>query len=481
MDGMAEHLSALDSMFLELEQADDGAHMHIGAALEFAGAPPTIEHLRAQVAQRLPLLPRFSQKLSSTHTSGLSWLTWEPAGDVDVAGHVQHVRLPDPAGREELLEWLSDFWSHRLDRTRPLWEMALIDSVGDGAWALATKTHHCIVDGVGSLDIGDVVLDSEPHPAPREMPPVTRVDNGHGHSWLAPETLLGVARAGVGTLRHPRAAVEQTAAMTELLVREEVIAAPHCSLNQSLGATHHFTSIRFRLDEIKAIKTALGGTVNDVVLALCAGGLRQMLLARGELPPERGLRAQVPVNIRSSAHEHDLGNQLTSLFITLPVAESDPLARYEQVLGAQSGAKGGSQRGAGKGMVELMDALPPAAAGVLGRTLFGHARMFNLTITNVPGPRERRYAFGSRLEEVLPLVPLFAGHAVGIAAVSYADSIVFGLHGDRAAAPDLAELADGIDHAFWELRPSVIRSARRRSASRPKRRDADAQLASSHR
>jgi len=173
---MSEQLSMLDTMFLELEQFDEAAHMHIGAALVFdalpGGGTPTIGALRDHIRERVGMLPRYVQKLSGVHAGPLTWLTWEPAKAVDLDAHVHHATLPAPGGEAELHEWLGEFWSHRLDRRRPLWEMTLLDGLEDGRWALASKTHHCLVDGVGSLDIGHVLLDVSPEGSPPQPPPM---------------------------------------------------------------------------------------------------------------------------------------------------------------------------------------------------------------------------------------------------------------------------------------------------------------------
>ncbi len=235
-------------------------------------------------------------------------------------------------------------------------------------------------------------------------------------------------------------------------MRDEVIAAPQTSLNGPMSGTRQFATVRLDLADVKAVKSHLGGTVNDVVLAICAGGLRHLLLARGDALPE-GLRAQVPVNIRAQDREHSLGNELTSLFVELPVTEADPLARYRRVQERAQELKAGSQRAGGKTIVDLADMGPPLAGNLIARSMFGGTRMFNLTITNVPGPQQRLYAFGAPLVEVLPLVPLFAGHTIGIAVVSYAGQMAFGLNADRMSAPDVAVLAEGIERSFAELRP----------------------------
>jgi len=231
-----------------------------------------------------------------------------------------------------------------------------------------------------------------------------------------------------------------------------------------MSGTRHFATVRLDLADVKATKTRLGGTVNDVVLAVCAGGLRHLLLSRGEELPEGGLRAQVPVNIRSEDQEHTLGNELTSLFVELPVSETDPIARYRRVVERAKRLKAGSQRAGGKMIVDLADMGPPLAGALLARSMFGGTRMFNLTITNVPGSPQRLYAFGAPLVEVLPLVPLFAGHTIGIAVVSYAGQMVFGLNADRMAAPDIGVLAQGIERSFSELRPPEGKRSRRRPA-----------------
>jgi diacylglycerol O-acyltransferase / wax synthase len=470
---MGEQLSMLDTMFLELEQADASAHMHIGAALIFDplpdGGTPDIGPFRDHIRARVGILPRFAQQLSGPHAGPLTWLTWEPAEAFDVDAHVHHATLPAPGGEAELHEWLGDFWSHRLDRHRPLWEMTLVDGLQGGRWALVSKTHHCLVDGVGSVDIGHLLLDDSPQasplpPQPLPAPILHDGEHGTGRFWLSPGLVVRGARAGLGAARHPRASLDHVRAAVELIVREEVIATARSSLNGPMSGTRHFATVQLDLADVKEIKTRLGGTVNDVVLALCAGGLRHLLLSRGDELPEGNLRAQVPVNIRTEDQEHSLGNELTSLFVDLPVAVADPTARYRAVAERAARLKSGSQRTGGKTIIDLADMGPPLAGALLARSMFGSTRMFNLTITNVPGPQQRLYAFGAPLVEILPLVPLFAGHTIGIAVVSYAGEIVFGLNADRVAAPDVNVLAEGIERSFAELRAPRAKRRRRRPA-----------------
>jgi WS/DGAT/MGAT family acyltransferase len=469
---MGEQLSMLDTMFLELEQFDASAHMHIGAALVFdplpGGGVPDMAEFREHLQARLGILPRFTQQLSAPTAGPLTWLTWEPAPGFDLDAHLHRATLPAPGGEAELHAWLGDFWSHRLDRHRPLWEMTLLDGLEDGRWVLATKTHHCLVDGVGSLDIGHLLLDASPDAPPvpeqpADVGPAGDGPEGHGSGrfWLTPGLVLRGARAGLGAALHPRDSLERVRAAVELVVREEVIPAPRCSLNGEMSGTRHFATVTLDLADVKAVKAHRGGTVNDVVLAICTGALRHLLLSRGEELPDGDLRAQVPVNIRTADQEHALGNELTSLFVELPVAEPDPLARYARVVDRAAELKTGSQRAGGKTIIDLANMGPPLAGSMLARSMFGGTRMFNLTITNVPGPQQRLYAFGAPLRTVLPLVPLFAGHAVGIAVVTYAGRMVFGINADRLAAPDIDVLAEGIEQSFAELRPPAPAAATR--------------------
>jgi diacylglycerol O-acyltransferase len=458
---ISEHLSPLDAMFLELEESDDSALMHIGGVMVFeplaGGLAPSLDEVRRNLDARLSALPRFRQRLSSTRTGGLYWPSWEPVERFEVADHVRRAILPSPADDNELFEWIGDFYSHRLDRSRPLWEMVLLEGLRNRRWALATKIHHCLVDGVGGVDVGQVLLDASPD-APAagawSAPPTQLAEPEHGSPWWSPVgELLRGARSGLGVATHPdrlRELFDSARAVTGVLVHDELVAAPKSSLNVTIGATRRFEAIRFELDDLKAIKNTFGGTVNDVALTLAAGGLRRLLLHRGDALPQQGLRAQVPVNIRSGDDRPGMGNHLTSLFVHLPVAEPDPLARYRRVLKETRSLKGGDQARGARTLIELTGLAPPALHTHLSRTLFD-TRLFNLTITNVPGAPEELYAFGAPMRELIPLVPLFARHSIGIAIFSYAGRVVIGVNADRDTVGDLRVLTAGMERSFAEL------------------------------
>ena len=471
MEATGERLTPLDATFLELEQSDEGSTMHIGAALIFdrridTGATPSLAQLLELLDQRLDALPRFRSRLSSTRVEGLRRPAWVTDSAFDLEAHVRHATLPAPGGEAEVHEWLGDFWSHRLDRTRPLWEMTLVDGLASGGWMLATKTHHAMVDGVGSIDIGHVLLDAAPQPpawSDAERPRAgdasgdrdrTGEGNGdggriHAPGWLTPA--ISAAQVAAGTARHPRRLVragQAAVAMGGVLWQDEVLGARSSSLNVPIGATRQFASVALPLSDVKAVKRGLGGTVNDVVLATAAGGLRRLLEHRGE-PTDRPLRAMVPVNLRGDDHG-SLGNRVTSLFVELPIGEADPRSRYDQTRAAATALKSGSAALGGSTLLQVTGTAPPILHESIAKSLFS-ARLCNITITNVPGPQLSLYALGARLRRILPLVPLFAEHAIGLAIVSYDGELVFGINVDRAATPDLTVFERALRDEFADL------------------------------
>jgi WS/DGAT/MGAT family acyltransferase len=483
---MGDQLSALDATFLELEEADQSAHMHIGGVIVLdpqpgGGAPP-IDQIRRDVIARLPDLPRYTQRLSSARTGGLHWPSWEEDTDFRVERHVRVAGLHAPGGIEELMEWAGDYYSQRLDRTKPLWEMTIL-VLADGRWAIVTKTHHCMIDGVGSVDMATLLLDTQPERRTASVdrssngdspeadripvPPQTAVTGWRGAvSRIASPPLaaghaavrvaqkgLHAAESAVGVAVHPqraREAAHRSRALAELLVRDELIAAPRCSLNQPIGAGRRLAVLRVGLADLKTIKNSLGGTLNDVVLAATAGGLRRLLIHRGEDLPEVGLRAMVPVNIRTAGDRLAMGNKISSLFVHLPVAEGEPGDRYERQIEEAESLKAGTQATGSSTLIEITRHMPPVIHSFMARSMYA-TRLFNLTITNVPGPQTPLYYFGSRVREIWPLVPIAAEHAIGLAVFSYDGTLFFCINADRDTVPDLEVLEAGIADSVSEL------------------------------
>ncbi|HET7177443.1 MAG TPA: wax ester/triacylglycerol synthase family O-acyltransferase [Solirubrobacterales bacterium] len=438
---MGDRLTPLDATFLELEEADESSHMHIGWAMVFdrlpGGGTPAVARVRQLLDERLEPLPRFRRRLSSPRTGRLSWPSWVPDPGFDLANHVRRARLPRPGGETELLEWLGDFYSHRLDRARPLWEMTLLDGLAGGRWALAAKVHHSLIDGVSGSSVTNVILDAEREPAPGSKAPLAGLVAGNGDG--GPGSRLGWLASLPSRLRG----------MAEVIVRDELIGAPRTSINVRIGGKRRLAAVRVPLEDLKRIKRSLGGTVNDVVLAATAGGLRRLFEARGE-GGEEGFRAMVPVSMRGAGEGLALGNRVSSLFVELPVAEPDPLLRYRKTVAAAEGLKRGDHAESAEALVELAGAAPPLIHGAVARLAFT-PRAFNVTITNVPGPQTTLYALGAPLLQTFPLVPIFAGHAVGVAVVSYDGEVTFGLNADRARVPDLDVLKRGIAESLAEL------------------------------
>ena len=454
-----DQLTPLDASFLELEQADQCSHMHIGWAMVFdplpGGGIPSVEEVRRLLDGRLGAMPRFRKRLSHPHTGGLRWPHWEADPRFDVDAHVRHATLPAPGGDSELREWLADFYSHRLDRHRPLWEITLLDGLEDGRWSLVTKIHHSLVDGVSGVSITNLILDASPAPSPASetardaQAPATMPHHGG--------RLVAGARAGIDLALHPRRAadvVSQARSLARFIARDELVPAPRTSLNVPIGASRRLEVVVAPLDDLKAIKSRLGGSVNDVVLAIAAGGLRHLLESRGESLPRRGVRVMVPVNVRRATEMMALGNRVSSLFVELPVAEADALGRYRATAESAEELKRSGLAGGAEALVEVAGIAPPALHAALARMAFT-PRLFNLTITNVPGPQMTLYALGARMRRVIPLVPIFADHAVGFAVVSYDGEVVFGLNGDQGAMADLHVLREGLARSLDELREIV--------------------------
>jgi diacylglycerol O-acyltransferase / wax synthase len=472
---MGDQLNALDASFLEIEEQDDASHMHIGWAMVFDPLPatageatsPAAQDLIDQLELRLDALPRFRQRLSRPHTGGLSRPSWEADERFDVANHVKLAMLPAPGGESELMTWLGDFWSHRLDRALPLWELALLSGLEHGRWALVTKTHHSLVDGMSGVDVTNLLLDATPD-AP--WPPGT-VSGAHEPSaqaqppWPA-RAVRTALRIPTAALVHPRRSASDVLhagrAVADILVRDELIGAPATSLNVPISGTRRFAVARADLNEMKAVKRALGGTFNDVVLAVVTGALRAFLEHRGDELPAHGLRAMVPVSLRASGEEGALGNRVSSLFVDLPVATGDPAARYAEVTAAAEQLKASTQAMGSDLIVRGAGLVPPGLHALAVRTMFS-PRLFNLTITNVPGPPRTLYAFGAPMREVLPLVPVLAQHAVGIAVTSYAGGVYFGLNADSISVRDLDVLSRAIDESIAELQ-ALASKARPRSS-----------------
>jgi WS/DGAT/MGAT family acyltransferase len=283
--------------------------------------------------------------------------------------------------------------------------------------------------------------------------PARMVSAGAGLAFGAARAGVGLARRAADTVMHPRelgTLAKQAEAVTELLIKSELVAAPATTLNEPIGPARELAVAAVPLAELKEISHGLGGTVNDVVLAATGTAMRRLLIERGELLPDRGIRAMVPVDIRGAAKRLELGNEITSLFVELPVESPDPLRRYAAQVEQAESLKSGSQAKGSRTLIDLSGHAPPVLHSFLARALYS-TRLFNLTITNVPGPQIPLYAFGSRMRAIWPLVPLAAEHALGLAVFSYDGNLYFCFNGDPESVPELQWVAETTRAAIDEL------------------------------
>jgi WS/DGAT/MGAT family acyltransferase len=452
-----DRLSGLDASFLHLEQG--GAHMHVASTSIFAGPKPEYDEFRDHVSSRLHLVPRFRQKLRFVPL-GLGRPTWEDDPHLNLEYHVRQTALPPPGSEEQLRLLAARIFSQRLDRTKPLWELWLVDGLEGDRFAVIGKTHHCLVDGISGVDISTVLYDTEPEP---------EASLGSPDEWLPrpqPTDVEVAAEAVLERITNPR---EIAHGITGVLgapreiasrVREGVSAvgafagtglgAPSSPFNVDIGGHRRFAWVRGDLDGLKQIKHRLGGTVNDVVLAVVSGALGRYLRSRGYSTAGLELRAMVPISVRTQDERGALGNRVSAMMAPLPVGVEDPVERLDIVSRTMGNLKSSRQAVGATLLTELTAFAPPTIAAQAAR-LQPRQRFFNLVVTNVPGPQFPLYVLGRELQSVIPMVPLAKRQAVCVGIMSYNGQINFGLIGDYDAMPDLDRLAGDLESTLAEL------------------------------
>jgi WS/DGAT/MGAT family acyltransferase len=471
-----DRLSGLDASFLALEKG--GAHMHVGSVLVFDGEAPAYADLVAQIENRLHLVPRYRQKLVSPPVAPARPV-WVDDPHFNAGYHVRHTAMPAPAGEEELRRLAGRVFSQQLDRAKPLWEIWLVERVGSDRFALICKTHHALVDGVSGVDIITVLFDLEPDPPEREPPPPWYPRPEPSGASLAADALvdtaavpLDAARAAVSALADPAKATTRAARLASGLASIAAAGlggAPPSPLNTRIGAHRRYAWVDADLAQFKAVKGALGGTVNDVVLTVVTGALRSHLQRRGRDPEGLELKAMVPVSVRAETERGALGNRVSTLYAPLPVGIDDPLRRFRAVHDAIGDLKGSGQAVGAEALTKLAGFAAPTVLDQAAR-LQARQRFFNLTVTNVPGPQIPLYMLGRRLHAFFPMVPLALNTALGIAIISYDGRLFFGLLGDYDAMADLDEVASDLRAAIAELAAAAgvpANGRRRRGRARP--------------
>jgi diacylglycerol O-acyltransferase len=454
---VAEPLSPSDLSAIQAERGS--VHMHVGGVLVFDGRVDR-DAVAERLRERLHLIPRYGMRLEDV-LGGAGYPVWERPPDFDPGRHVRRAAVPAPGGDAELCELVGELMSERLDRSRPLWQLTVVEGLADGRTALVAKMHHALVDGVAAIDVSTVILD--PGPEPLELPPP-----GAERERRPADRVEQLARLASSQLHLPRRLVR--GAMTRALTLDPVDArtqirgaagvltelarirpqAPRTRLNAEIGRDRLFAVARGDLDEVKAIRRATGATVNDVLLAIVALMLSDYL---GGDAPETAV-ALVPVSVRREDERGDLGNRISTVFADLPL-RGDPLRRLRSISRAMDEAKGSSQVRAGALIVGATGLAPPLVSSIAVRAMSG-PRVFNLVVSNVPGPQQTFYLEGIPLGEVFPAVPLNPrNQALSIGILSYDGGVYFGLLADRDALPDVADAAAGLERALAELRDAV--------------------------
>ncbi len=468
MGAMAtDRLSGLDSSFLHLEQGP--AHMHVASTALFEGPTPGYEEFRDHIDSRLHLVPRFRQKLRFV-PYGQGRPKWVDDPQFNIEYHLRHTALPSPGGEDELREVAARIFSQRLDRSKPLWELWLVDGVEGGRFAIIGKSHHCLVDGVSGVDITTVLYDTAAEPAPMPEPPPFSPRPEPSDAQLLAESLIErattpaeIARGARAFFRRPRQALQAAVEGLEAAgtFARTGLGAPPSPFNVEIGPYRRFATVSADLAELKRIKEAAGATVNDVVLAVVAGALGRYLRAHGFSTHELELRALVPISVRGSAEHGALGNRVSSFIAPLPVWCEDPLDRLATVSETMGDLKQSRQAVGATLLTELTDFAPPTIAGQAAR-LSSRQRFFNLVVTNVPGPQFSLYLLGRRLEAVFPMVPLAKRQGICFGIMSYDGQVNFGLIGDFDAIPDLDAMASDLEASIAELGAAVPAPEKRR-------------------
>jgi diacylglycerol O-acyltransferase / wax synthase len=455
-----QRLNPMDAQFVDAEDQDGHVSFAIASTAVFEGPAPSYGEFLSAIAARLPLVPMYRHKLR-TVPFGLGSPVWVDDPDFDLRYHVRHTALPAPGGAAQLSNLIAWVMSQRLDRAYPLWEHWLVDGLSEGRWALISKVHHAMVDGVSGTDLYRVIFDLSPEPSPpppaddRPVP-----DEPAELSLLAGAAADLTARSAAGvaalanTLLRPAEAADRAAEVARAVAKLAGSAKPAApsSLCGPIGRQRRFTWARASLKDVKKIKRELGGTVNDVVLAAISSGFRALLLTRGEEPAPHMVPSLVPVSLRAAGEENIYENRVSVLVADLPVHLAEPRQRLEAVRAELSALKASNEAAAGEALIALGRLTPYPLASLAVRLAYLLPQREIVTVTtNVPGPRQPLYAMGRKLVEIIPYVPIATTLRTGIAIFSYCDTLTFGITGDYDSTPDLEVLARGIEDGVARL------------------------------
>ena len=451
-----DRLSGLDTSFLNLETGP--VHMHVASTTVFEGPAPGYEELRDHISSRLHLVPRFRQKLRFVPL-GQGRPVWVDDPHFNVDYHVRHTALPQPGSEDQLRTLAARIFSQRLDRTKPVWEMWLVDGLEGGRFALVTKAHHCLVDGVSGVDITAVLFDLDREPPEPTASEPWLPDPEPSSAQVLAEALVDRATNPAEIMRGARSVMAAPSRVADAVVKElgaagsflrTGLSAPRSPINRAIGPYRRFAWVRTDLEQMKRIKNEAGGTVNDVVVAAVSGALGRYLRGRGHSTTGLELRAMVPISVRSADEQGALGNKVSAMMAPLPVGREDPLERLRAVTETMRHLKSSRQAVGASLLTDVTDFTPPTIAAQAAR-LQSRQRFFNTVVTNVPGPQFPLYLLGRELLDIFPMVPLAANQAVCFGIMSYNGRVNFGLTADYDSSPDLDTLAEDLDASVAEL------------------------------
>lgn len=469
----AERLSATDALFLGIEDAS--VHMHVGAVALFEseglrGSDGLLdfERLRTFVDRSLDATPRCRQRLA--WVPRLDHPVWVDDPHFRLDYHLRHTALPRPGSLRQLKRLVGRLFSQKLDRGKPLWELWVVEGLEDDRIAVVMKAHHCMVDGIAGVDLMAALLRLEPD---AELPPerVWRPRPAPGPTGLLAGELahraalpLSVLRAAPRSLQRPGellSSLRESALSLGETLAAGLGATTSTPLDVELGPHRRFDWTRTSLEPLREVRKRLGGTLNDVVLAAVAGAVRRFLARRGqELGPDDVFRVMVPVSVRRREERGRPGNRVVNFLARLPVDERDPLRRLERTSETLGQLKRARLAQGAEILEDLSDRTFDSLVSEFVR-LAARTRAYNLVVTNVPGPPRPLYLLGARMTEIHPLVPLFAGQALGIALFSYDGALCWGFNGDWDALPDLHDFVLDIERELEELRAVAEQSAAR--------------------
>jgi WS/DGAT/MGAT family acyltransferase len=471
-------LTPEDASFLHVE--DDTHHMYGCTTIIFEGPIPTDEEIRALVESRLYQVPRFRQKIKEVPLH-LGRPVWVDDEHFNLAYHLRRTALPAPGGDAELRKLKSRIQSQKMDRTKPLWEWWIVEGLEHGRWAIMHKTHHCIVDGVGNIDLLSLVFDTSPDAPPPEPARPWYPQREPSDSELVTEALkVGLTspyEAGRRVLNAVRAPRRNWDRATELMrgaaSMTNLVKSTAPTLNAPLTPHRTWTWTRTSMTDVKAVRRVLGGTVNDIVLANVTRGYRDLLVSRGVDVTGRVVRVMVPVSVRTGDSPEATSNAVSAVFADLPVGLDDPVERLNAVRAQMDGLKESKQAVAGEALTRLSGFAPPMLVAQAAR-LFRHVPInsINAVVTNVPGPRVPLYYLGRKMIDALPCLMLGTTMTTSIAIYSYLDHLTYAIIADLDATPDIEVLADGIAAGMVELAAAAGLEDRDGAKARPSKRKA---------